>query len=198
MYEETIPRIAELSSACREVGVPVINVGIYTLPDGKSDSGPWIRLRMRANKNYDATNEGLWGFTLEGTWGADFIAELKPHPEDFIVRKFRSSAFRNTDLDLILRSNGIRSVMVSGCTTEGCVESTVRDLCFYDYYGIVVSDCVGSDVRTLHNASMEVMSAYRADVFTSQEVIDTWRSAGADLASASPVQAANLVDGSHE
>jgi nicotinamidase-related amidase len=174
MYAEIVPRIAELAALCRRVGVPVINVGIYSLPDGRSDSPAWIRLRMRANRNYDPANEGIWQFMVEGTWGAEFIPELQPQPGDFVVRKFRSSAFRNTDLDLILRSNGIRSVLVAGCTTEGCVESTVRDLCFYDYFGIVLSDCVGSDVRELHEASMLVMSAYRADVFTSAEVAAAW------------------------
>ena len=48
--------------------------------------------------------------------------------------------------------------MVAGCTTEGCVESTVRDACFYDYFPLVVRDCVGSDVPALHEASMLVMT----------------------------------------
>jgi nicotinamidase-related amidase len=175
MYEETIPRIASFAHLCRQVGIPVINVGIYSLPDGRSDSAAWIRMRMRANKNYNPENEGISNYMVEGTWGAEFIPELEPRPGDFLVRKFRSSAFHNTNLDLILRSNAIKSVLVSGCTTEGCVESTVRDLSFYDYFGIVLSDCVGSDVLELHEASMLVMSAYRADVFTSTEVSSAWR-----------------------
>jgi nicotinamidase-related amidase len=175
MYETTIPRIASFANVCREVGVPVINVGIYSLPDGRSDSPAWIRMRMRANKNYDQDNEGLWNFMVEGTWGAEFIPELQPNPTDYVVRKFRSSAFHNTNLDLILRSNAISTVLVSGCTTEGCVESTVRDLRFYDYFGVVLADCVASDVRELHEASMLVMSAYRADVCTASEVADAWR-----------------------
>ena len=65
-------------------------------------------------------------------------------------------------------------MLVAGCTTEGCVESTVRDLCFYDYFGVVLSDCVGSDVPALHEASMLVMSAYRADIAASSEVARAW------------------------
>lgn len=179
MYEDTVPRIAELARLCRRIGVPVINVRILTLPDGRSDSPAWMRLRLRANKSYNPENEGAWQFTLEGSWGAEFVPELEPEPGDFVVTKFRSSAFRNTDLDLILRSNGIKTVMVAGCTTEGCVESTVRDLCFYDYFGVVLADCVGSDVRELHEASMLVMSAYRADIATSAEVAEAWSAVGA-------------------
>ena len=64
--------------------------------------------------------------------------------------------------------------MVAGCTTEGCVESTVRDACFYDYFPVVVADCVGSDVPALHEASMLVMGAYRADVADSGEIMAAW------------------------
>ena len=175
MYEATIPRIAAFAGTCRELGVPVINVRILTLPDGKSDSAAWMRLRLRANKSYSADNEGAWSFTVADTWGAEFVSGLEPAPGDFLVTKFRSSAFHNTDLDLILRSNGVKTVIVAGCTTEGCVESTVRDLCFYDYFGVVLSDCVGSDVRELHEASMLVMGAYRADIATSDEVAVAWQ-----------------------
>ena len=80
MYEEMIPRAAAFARLCREVGVPVINVGIYSLPDGKSDSPAWIRLRMRANRNYNSDNDGIWNFMVEGTWGAEFVPELEPQP----------------------------------------------------------------------------------------------------------------------
>jgi len=178
MYRDVVPRIARFAEACRTVSVPVIHARILTLPDGASDSPAWIRLRLRANANYDPSNEGAWDFALEETWGAEFVPELQPQAGESVVTKFRSSAFRETNLDLLLRSNAIKSVMVAGCTTEGCVESTVRDVCFYDYFGIVLSDCVGSDVRELHEASMLVMGAYRADVATSADVVDAWRDLG--------------------
>jgi nicotinamidase-related amidase len=129
---------------------------------------------MRANKNYDPRNEGAWMFTVKDTWGAEFVEDLTPKPGDFIVSKFRSSAFHGTDLDLQLRSNDIRTTMICGCTTEGCVESTVRDATFHDYHPVVITDCVGSDVPELHEASVRVMSAYRADMASSDQVMDIW------------------------
>ena len=113
---------------------------------------------------------------IEGTWGAEFVAELEPRPGELVVKKYRSSAFYESDLDLLLRAEGIRTVLVAGCTTEGCVESTVRDLSFYDYFGVVLSDCVGSDLQELHDASMRVMGAHRADIATSAEVASLWKS----------------------
>jgi nicotinamidase-related amidase len=174
MYRAITPRIADLAAACRRAGVPVIHVRIHSLPDGASDSPAWLRMKLRANRNYDPANEGVWDFTLEGSWGAEFIPELAPQPGDLVVTKFRSSAFNNTNLDLLLRSNGIRTLMVAGCTTEGCVESTVRDACFYDYFPVVVADGVGSDVPELHEASMLVMGAYRADVIASADIVAAW------------------------
>ena len=176
MYKETAPRIAAFAAACRTFATPVIHAAMVALPEGRSDSPSWIRLRMRAGRNLRGVGEadGAWDFTVEGTWGAEFIPKLTPQPGDLVVSKLRSSAFFNTNLDTILRSRGVQTLMVAGCTTEGCVESTVRDASFYDYIPVVVSDCVGSDDPHLHDASMSVMSAYRADVATSKEIMRIW------------------------
>ena len=74
-----------------------------------------------------------------------------------MVKKYRSSAFWGTNLDLLLRSNGIKSLIMAGCTTEGCVESTARDALFNDYYVVVAEDCVASDDRAQHEASLLLM-----------------------------------------
>ena len=60
--------------------------------------------------------------TVPGTPGHEFVRELAPEGSEPVVRKYRSSGFWGTNLDLVLRSNGIKTVVVTGCTTEGCVE----------------------------------------------------------------------------
>jgi nicotinamidase-related amidase len=175
MYEDIVPRIVALAEACRARRVPVINVRMLSLADGASDSPSWIRLKMRASGNADGSQPQIWSFATSGTWGADFLPALKPKPGDLLVTKLRSSAFHNTDLDQILRARGIQTVLVCGCTTEGCVESTVRDAGFHDYFAVVVRDCVASDVPELHEASLLVMAAYRADVTTASEAINQIR-----------------------
>jgi nicotinamidase-related amidase len=174
-YRNIIPRISRLADLCRNMGLVVVNVRMRTLPDGKSSSPAWMRFKMRANPVYRTEDEAVWNAAVDGTWQAEFVDELKPRPGDFVVGKFRSSALHGTDLDLILRSNKIESVLVTGEATEGCVESTVRDLGFHDYFPILVSDCVGSDEPELHDASMRVMSAYRADVARSDEIMEILR-----------------------
>jgi nicotinamidase-related amidase len=85
----------------------------------------------------------------------------------------RSRGFWGTNLNLWRRSNGIETVVVSGCTTEGCVESTARDALFNDYYVVIVEDCVASDDRAQHDASMLLMR-HRFDLAASSDVIDQW------------------------
>jgi nicotinamidase-related amidase len=73
----------------------------------------------------------------------------------------------------VLRSNGIKSVVVCGCTTEGCVESTARDAMFSDYYVVIATDAVGSDDPAQHDASMYLM-ARRFDLATSDAIGKIW------------------------
>jgi nicotinamidase-related amidase len=112
-------------------------------------------------------------YTIEGTPGQEIIAELTPEPGDLIVRKYRSSGFWGTNLDLLLRSNGIESVIVTGCTTEGCVESTARDALFNDYYVVLPEDCLASDDRRQHEASLFLMR-HRFDVVSSDDILSCW------------------------
>jgi nicotinamidase-related amidase len=91
-----------------------------------------------------------------------------------VVKKHRSSAFVHTNLDKILRVNGIETVIVCGVVTQGCVESTVRDASFYDYYVVLVEDCVATTSHQLHEASLLVMKS-RYDVVAAEALISFWQ-----------------------
>ena len=173
MYEEMIPRLVQLLDVARRARVLVVHLRMLSLPSGRSDSVAWTRMRLRGTRNVDDTFEP-WSFTVEGSWGAEFISELQPKPGEAVITKLRSSGFHNTALDTVLRASNIQNLVVAGCTTEGCVESTVRDASFHDYIPVVVADCVGSDVRELHDASLLVMSAYRADILSAEQIVEIW------------------------
>jgi nicotinamidase-related amidase len=114
------------------------------------------------------------GCTVEGTWGAEILPEVAPQPGDVVVKKWRSSAFVGTNLDMVLRCNDIKSIVVTGDVTQGCVESTARDAAFHDYYVVVLEDCVATYDRDLHEASLKVLRT-RVDVAPSGAVLDLWR-----------------------
>ena len=68
------------------------------------------------------------------------VDQLKPQPGDIVLPKPRYSGFFNTALDSILRSRGIRHLVFTGIATNVCVESTLRDGFFLEYFGIVLED----------------------------------------------------------
>lgn len=75
-----------------------------------------------------------------GTPGIEIIDALAPQPADLIVDKLFYSGFRNTDLDTILRSRDIDTIVVCGTVTNVCCETTVRDAAHREYKVIVLAD----------------------------------------------------------
>ena len=108
-----------------------------------------------------------------GTPGVAFMTEVAPRPGEWVVTKRRFSAFVDTRLELLLRSNGIRSLLVAGVATPCSVESTVRDASMRDYYVVVARDAVATHGRLmrLQAASLEIMSLYFADCRPTAEIV---------------------------
>jgi nicotinamidase-related amidase len=178
MYDKTRPRLAALLETARRHGVLVVHVQNTALPNLMSDSPAQIRFNMRMHESARRDGPPL-RYTVPGTPGHEFIEELTPLPGELVVRKYRSSAFWGTNMELLLRSNDIRTVVVAGCTTEGCVESTARDAMFSDHYVVIADDCVGSDDKEQHDASMLLMR-HRFDMAGSAEIAGLWRVAERD------------------
>ena len=77
-----------------------------------------------------------------GHWGAEIIGALKPYQEDIVIKKQKYDGFIGTNLDIILRTFGIKYLLFLGIATNVCVESTLRHAFFLDYFPILVSDAV--------------------------------------------------------
>ena len=174
-------RVKPVLEAARRNRVLVVHLQQTCYQRCMTDSGAWLRMiykkRLIEGKAPREIEESaaflLLGGPLEGTWGWREVDEIAPEPGEIIVKKHRSSAFVGTDLDMILRTNGIKSVVVTGEKTEGCVDSTARDAQWFDYYPIVLRDCIATDRRDIHEAVLHVMS-YRLDVVDSSEVMKVW------------------------
>lgn len=163
-----IPRLVDLRSAARAVDVLVCYVGFWTLPDHMSDSGPWLAQRRRASYSSDKV-------AVAGTEGAEFIDELTPEDGEAVFHKHRYSAFKGTDLDMLLRAHAIRTVVPTGVSTNVCVESTLRDAFEYNYYVCVPQDGVASWDRSLHEATLKTVDARFGLLTTCEEVKGVWR-----------------------
>jgi ureidoacrylate peracid hydrolase len=165
MIRQMLPRLKGFLEKAREKKVPVAFIQQTAHPEGKTESPAWLYFRVKDGKSPF--------YTIDGTWGHDFVEGIRPINHEAIVKKARSSAFVNTNLDLLLRSMRIQSVIVTGVVTQGCVDSTARDASFYDYYTVVVSDCVASHSRELHECSLKVLST-RMDVVESKAIVKAW------------------------
>ena len=163
-----IPTMRTLVDAARQAGVLVVHAQHTTLPGNLSDSGPWLDARSRAT--YSVTD-----LCVKGSWGQQIIDELAPAATDVLVEKYRYSAFAGTNLDLLLRSNGIKTVICAGVSTNVCVEATAREAFSADYYIVIPEDACGSWSPELHNATLETARHRYAVVCESGELMTTWK-----------------------
>jgi nicotinamidase-related amidase len=166
-----LPRAGAFLAAARELRILVVHIRTAHLPDGSTLTPSWIR----ALGAMVGTGEGV---AVEGTWGAEFCDGCEPLPGEPVVTKRRSSAFRATELDPLLRGRGIRTVVCIGESTAGCVEATYRDASYHDYYNVLIEDCVAAYDREIHEASLKIQRA-RHDVCTAEEALAIWRRARA-------------------
>ena len=142
--ERVIESTRKITAAARKAACKVIYLKMSYDPDYSNSGGPesphWHKelglVTMRRNPE-------LWGkFVTKGSWDEEICEELKPEAEDIVVRKQRYSGFAGTNLDLILKTLRIKYCVYTGVATNVCVESTLRDGYFLDYWPIIVSDAV--------------------------------------------------------
>lgn len=171
-FENTINNIKQVAKVARKVKIPVIYTKFTNLKDQISDSAELIVFRMKMYNLKDPNNAPP--STIKGSWGHEIIDELKPNPEDIVIDKNRTSSFTGTNLDLILRNNKIKTVIVTGVVTWGCVFDTVRAGVNLDYFMVILKDCVNAQHKDLHEAALKIMT-HRHEVINSKEAIKVWK-----------------------
>jgi len=108
---------------------------------------------------------------IEGTPGAEVVDELKPAPGDYVIAKRRGNGFYNTELELILRSRGVDTLILGGVVTNGCILATVQGARERDFHTIVVNDCCAGTTQEGHDWPMQNLFSRSGRVRTSDEVV---------------------------
>ncbi len=168
-FKEMVPKLKELTSLARKIGVPVFYSQQIAFDLEKEEAPVWVRVRNRRAGG----GQGLPIPT--GKHGHDIIDELSPEPKDVVFKKRRPDGFVGTDLDLMLRNKGVSTVVMGGVATEGGVEGTARTGRNLGYYMVVLKDAVGSRNRELHDMALNLMEKTHFDVATANEVAEIWR-----------------------
>jgi nicotinamidase-related amidase len=156
-----LARTASLIEAARKSGIRVIYVVVGFRP-GYPEVSPQNRLFAGIRES---------GRFLESSAGTEVHPALAPKVGDVVVTKHRVSAFAGTDLEMILRANGIDTLVLSGIATSGVVLSTIRHAADADYRLVVVADCCSDPDPEVHRVLVEKIFARAATVATAEALI---------------------------
>jgi ureidoacrylate peracid hydrolase len=159
-----IPRLQSLLDAARASAARVIF--IQTVHTDETDSPAWVRRSAGISASV----------CRAGTWGAQFTG-VEPGAGDIVVVKHRYSAFVNTRLDTVLRTFRIENVIMTGVSTNVCVESTARDAYMRDYNVTFVSDCTAAYAQEDHDATLRTMARNFGTVATAAAIMAAWEPA---------------------
>lgn len=110
---------------------------------------------------------------LAETWGARWYG-VEPSKSDLIINKTRYDAFIGTNLEQILRSNKIETLIFTGINTNVCVESTARSAYMRDFYVVVLEDATAAAREEMHRASLRNIASYFGVVVAADDVLDVW------------------------
>jgi ureidoacrylate peracid hydrolase len=176
LVQAMAPRLQRLLGAARAAGVKVVHVISWHDEQFASPVVTEQKLRHGLPMELDGRQLKDAPYCLRGTWGADFYA-IDARPGEEIVVKHRYGGFTGTNLDLLLRSAGIQTVILTGAATNVCVESTARETYMHDYYLVFVSDCTATMAQEAHDYTLKMIDQYFGQVASSEEIMAIWAAA---------------------
>lgn len=162
--QEAVPRLNDFIKECRAHEIPVVWVREVFADD-----------RMRNNhKALWGSGEDIW-LIKEGSHGIDWYeGMIPPLSDEPVITKWQYDGFEDTDLTLLLQSRGIKTLLMTGFTTNVCVETTARHGYIKGYHIVLVKDCTGSTTPAEHDAAVFNMGTYFGIAANASEVLSTW------------------------
>lgn len=158
--DATVAAVADLLAAGRDAGVPIVYVTGRGPDDSIEPFGP-ERVSKSVGGHFDAEE------------GNEIRPEIAPETGELVIRKPRRSAFFGTQLDSLLREQGVDTLVVTGMVTSGCVRSTVSDAFQRDYRVVVPEECVGDRAVVPHRLNLFDIDMKFGDVTPLDAVVET-------------------------
>ena len=165
LVQEMVPRLAGTVEAARAAGVPLFFLRI--VQSDRTNSDAWESLE----------GDGGNRLVVDGTWGAAYYGPIGPGETEVEIIKHRHSGFNFTPLDSMLRSLGVKTVVLGGVASNVCVEATARDAADYDYYVVLLSDGSAAVRKELHDATLYTVEHYLGATARCDEVARVWSAA---------------------
>lgn len=142
-----LPNVSSLIAAARQAGCHII----HTRQGYRSDMAD-----MTEYEHWRRKRSGLDGTEalLRGTKGFEIVPELDVRDTDIIIDKTANGAFTHTDLEHVLRARGVTHLLVTGCTTEVCVHTTLREASDRNFICCLIEDACASGDAYAHEAAV--------------------------------------------
>ena len=178
---QVVRSIGSVIGAARRRRIPIVYLQMGYRPDLADGGGPaspnWhkeLGIRMM-----NCRPELKGKLVTVGGWDFEIVDELKPRPEDLVIVKTRYSGFARTALDEELRKRGVRYLFFTGIATNVCVESTLRDAFFLDYWPILIADAAMGSQRSQHEAAIQNVEQFFGWTIPAAEFFEKTSAAGA-------------------
>jgi ureidoacrylate peracid hydrolase len=156
--QKMIPKLTKFIKEARKFHIPIIFIRSFY------DKKYCLHKKNTPQEEY---------ICKEGTWGADFY-KAKPDRNDLTITKHTNDGFLNTQLDHMLKVRDIKTVILTGVTTNVCVDTTARSAFCRGYNVITLKDCVASEYSDLHNSTLKNIKLHFGDVVESRDIIKIW------------------------
>ena len=161
--DQTIVQVQRLIAAARETSTPIYFTVCQYDEDDFRDAGIWA-LKQRGIRSLRS-----------GTPEVAIDPRLERHAEDSVIVKKYASSFFGTDLATRLTFRGVDTLIITGCTTSGCVRATAVDACQYGFRPMVVREAVADRALPAHDQSLFDLDAKYADVVNVEETLQYLR-----------------------
>ncbi len=165
--------IKEFPTSCGEVGWAAVRQIERLLPVFRENDWPVIYAYVSPKQGFDQgrLSDKVPAIMDIAQKGYEFVAEIAPKEHDILLPKKHPSAFFGTPLASYLINAGADSIVVTGCTTSGCVRGSVVDGFAYNFRVLLPHDAVYDRSQTSHAVNLFDMAAKYADVTTTDEAI---------------------------
>ena len=165
---EIVPNINRLADAVRSAGSTVVWIKMTYSDDEPVDWSAFYRL---VTPELGASRQAA---LTKGSEGHQIWKDLDVHADEPVIEKTKFSALvpGSSDLDAFLRGRGIDTLLITGCLTDVCCESTARDAMMLNYRAIMVTDANAADTDADHNNALCAFYSTFGDIMPTDMVVD--------------------------
>ena len=156
-FSKELAVTADLLETFRAAQLPIVYTTIAYEP-GFEDGGVFVK-KVPSLKILEVGSKMI-----------DVDNRIRPRPDEYVALKKYASAFFNTDIDAYLKARSVDTIIMTGCTTSGCIRASAIDSMQYGYLTVVVEEGVGDRAQGPHDANLFDIDAKYGDVVSVDEV----------------------------